>query len=137
MPTIRVFVLLMTIFTVVTAVVVAQDHSINDGVYSEEQARRGGRVYRQTCASCHGDDLDGGDMGPGLASSSFVQGWDGAPLSELMLFTRETMPQDNPSGLSVEQYIDVLAYILQANNFPAGDSDLGGDLEQIRIENRP
>lgn len=127
----------MTIFTVVTAVVVAQDHSINDGVYSEEQARRGGRVYRQTCASCHGDDLDGGDMGPGLASSSFVQGWDGAPLSELMLFTRETMPQDNPSGLSVEQYIDVLAYILQANNFPAGDSDLGGDLEQIRIENRP
>ncbi len=137
MPTIRVFVLLMTIFTVVTAVVIAQDHSINDGVYSEEQARRGGRVYRQTCASCHGDDLDGGDMGPGLASSSFVQGWDGAPLSELMLFTRETMPQDNPSGLSVEQYIDVLAYILQANNFPAGDSELGGDLEQIRIENRP
>ena len=137
MPTIRMFVLLMTIFTVVTAVVVAQDHSINDGVYSEEQARRGGRVYRQTCASCHGDDLDGGDMGPGLASSSFVQGWEGAPLSELMLFTRETMPQDNPNGLSVEQYIDVLAYILQANNFPAGDSDLGGDLEQIRIENRP
>ena len=130
------FVLAIAVFTVVTTVVVAQNHSLNDGVYSEEQARRGGRVYRQTCASCHGDDLDGGDMGPGLASSSFVQGWDGAPLSELMLFTRETMPQDNPGGLSEEQYIDVLAYILQANKFPAGDSDLGGDLEQIRIENR-
>ena len=130
------FVLAIAVFTVVTTVVVAQNHSLNDGVYSEEQARRGGRVYRQTCASCHGDDLDGGDMGPGLASSSFVQGWDGAPLSELMLFTRETMPQDNPGGLSEEQYIDVLAYILQANKFPAGDSDLGSDLEQIRIENR-
>ena len=127
----------MAVFAVVTTVVVAQDHSVNDGVYSEAQARRGDRVYRQTCALCHGDDLDGGDMGPGLAGSAFVQAWDGAPLSELMLFTRETMPQDNPGGLSEEQYIDVLAYILQSNEFPAGDSDLGGDLEQIRIESRP
>ena len=127
----------VALVTVITMVVVAQGPSVNDGVYSETQARRGDRVYRQTCAACHGDDLDGGDMGPGLAGSAFIQGWEGAPLSELMLFTRETMPQDNPGGLSEEQYLEVLAYILRFNEFPAGDSDLVGDLEQILIASRP
>ena len=132
----RAFVFSLSLFAVVSAVVVAQGRSVGDGVYSDAQARRGGRVYRETCAACHGEELGGGEMGPGLTGAAFLLAWEGAPLSDLLLVTRETMPQDNPGGLSEEQSLDVVAYILRYNEFPPGDEDLGGGLDQIRIENR-
>ena len=115
----------------------AQPRSIQDGVYSNTQARRGGRVYRGNCATCHGPGLRGTEAGPGLRGGAFLGGWSGAPLSELLLYVRDTMPQDDPGGLSEMDYSDVLAYILQVNEFPAGDAELESDLEQIRIESTP
>ena len=115
------------------ASVAAQERTLADGVYSDDQAARGRRVYRESCASCHAPNMRGGEMGPGLVGEVFLEGWDGAPLSELMLFTSETMPQDNPGGLSDEQFTDVLAHILKSNEFPAGDADLE-NLDQILIE---
>ena len=38
-----------------------------------------------------------------------------------------TMPQDNPGGLSEQDYQDVMAYMLSANDFPAGEADLTAD----------
>ena len=37
-----------------------------DGIYTEAQAKRGEPLYAQYCASCHGPDLAGGEMAPGL-----------------------------------------------------------------------
>ena len=121
-----------TAVTVVT--VVGQERTIADGVFSDDQAARGSRVYRESCAACHAANMRGGEMGPGLVGEAFLEGWAGAPLSELMLFTSETMPQDNPGGLTAEQFTDVLAHILKTNEFPAGDADLEG-LDQILIQN--
>jgi hypothetical protein len=44
---------------------------------------------------------------------------------------------DHPGSLSRETSIDLVAYLLSANHFPAGEYDLPRDLEilkQIRIE---
>lgn len=115
--------------------VALEGRGIGDGVYSESQASRGGRVYRQACASCHAVDLQGNEMGPGLAGAAFLGGWEGASLAELMTLVRLTMPQDNPGGLSEEEYLDVVAYMLQANEFPSGEDDLTIEaIEDIVIE---
>ena len=112
-----------------------QELGLTDGVYSDSQATRGGRVYRQVCSSCHAPDMDGGEMGPGLRGKPFIDPWDGERLAELMSYVQETMPQDNPGSLSDEDYTDVLAYVLKVNEFPAGDLDLTVEsVENIVIE---
>jgi hypothetical protein len=47
------------------------------------------------------------------------------------------MPADKPGSLSRPQNADLLAYIFQVNQYPAGKSDLPSDaegLKKIRIE---
>lgn len=48
--------------------------SVLDGVYTDEQSKRGEAIYSQTCASCHGDKLAGGEMAPALAGPDFLAG---------------------------------------------------------------
>ena len=113
----------------------AQGPSLSDGVYSDRQANRGRRVYRQTCVSCHAANLEGGEMGPSLFGDPFLEPWAGESLGELMALVQQTMPQDNPGGLSPEAYTDVLAYLLKVNEYPAGEADLTAEsLEAIVIE---
>ena len=80
--------------------------SVWDGVYTDEQAKRGAPLYSQYCASCHGAELTGGEMAPALVGSDFSN-------------------------------TDILAYILSANTFPAGISELARETEvlnQIRFQ---
>ena len=105
-------------------VTASQEGGLSDGVYSDSQASRGGRVYRQACSSCHATSLEGGEMGPPLVGGPFLSPWEGESLGELMAYFQQTMPQDNPGGLSEQDYTDVLAYMLRVNEFPSGDGDL-------------
>ena len=57
--------------------------SVWDGVYTEEQAKRGSPMYSEQCASCHGPELMGGEMAPPLATGDFVSGWDGLTIGDL------------------------------------------------------
>lgn len=92
-------------------------------------------MYRQACVSCHAKNLEGGEMGPGLLGDPFLEPWDGESLGELMALVQQTMPQDNPGGLSEEAYADVLAYLLKVNDYPSGEADLAAEsLEAIVIE---
>jgi len=111
--------------------------SVWDGVYTDEQAKRGAPLYSQYCASCHGAELTGGEMAPALVGSDFSSNWNGLTLGDLFERMRTSMPQDNPGGLSRQQNTDILAYILSANTFPAGTSELARETEvlnQIRFQ---
>jgi quinoprotein glucose dehydrogenase len=111
--------------------------SVWDGVYTEEQAKRGAAVYRQYCASCHGNELEGGEMAPGLTGGGFSSNWNGLTVGDLFDRTRNTMPQDNPGALTREQDADVVAYVLSVNKFPVGKTELSSQsemLKQIKFE---
>ena len=95
-----------------------------DGVYTAEQAERGVVPYLENCATCHGEDLGGGSNSPGLVGVSFQFLWGGKTLHELYEAIRTTMPTDNPASLPRETYLDILTYMLQVNEFPAGDEEL-------------
>ena len=36
--------------------------SVNEGVYTQDQATKGKALYTDTCAACHGDNLEGSSM---------------------------------------------------------------------------
>ena len=111
--------------------------SVWDGSFTEEQAKRGNPLYSQYCASCHGPELSGGEMAPPLASGDFLSGWDGLTLGDLFERIRISMPQNAPGSLSGQQNADILAFVLQANKFPSGKSELsnqGMALKAIKFE---
>jgi len=97
-----------------------------DGVYTEDQAKRGEAGSKATCQACHGERLSG-DMGPGLAGDDFLAAWSGKPAAELFDKIRTTMPQGNEGSLSAKEAADLVAYIFQLNKFPAGQTELGTD----------
>jgi mono/diheme cytochrome c family protein len=118
-----------------------QPRSIWDGVYTEEQAKRGDEPYHSQCASCHGQTLGGGEAAPPLAGGEFLSSWNGLTLGDLFERIRISMPQDHPGKLSREQNAEILSYILSVNKFPSGKKELPRQtelLKEIRFEaNKP
>ena len=111
--------------------------SVWAGAYTEEQAKRGAAVYAQECLNCHGPDLAGADVTPALTGSIFTSNWNDLTIGDLSERIRITMPANNPGVLSRQQNADVIAYILRANNWPAGMTELPTQLaamKAIKIE---
>jgi cytochrome c553 len=100
--------------------------SVWDGVFTEEQARRGEAQYTRVCEACHGTDLSGNDVDeiPALAWEAFLTRWNGRTAKELVELVKRSMPKDNPASLSTRTYVDVVAYIFQVNKFPRGTKEL-------------
>ena len=109
----------------------AQGKSTVDGVYGEAQAKRGAALYKEHCAACHGDDLAGNDVMPGLAGETFVTTWQGRTLDELFTKISMTMPALDPGSLKPDQVADVIAHMLSTSKYPAGKTDLAVTLEAL------
>lgn len=106
--------------------------SVVDGVYTPEQAKRGEVLYGQFCASCHGAALTGGEMAPALTGGDFATDWIGLTLNDLFERIRVSMPQDQPGSLSRQQNADVLAFMLSAGKYPAGQTELPREAEVLK-----
>ena len=105
--------------------------SILDGVYTESQAAHGEEQYSAKCARCHeGADVDG----PPLTGDPFLDRWREDSLEALYTFVSTRMPQDQPGSLGAAVYVDIVAFLLQHNMFPAGAKELtAADLTVIQI----
>src|SRR5947207_1057752 len=105
-----------------------------NGVYTEAQVDRAKKPLVAVCRRCHSDDLGGSDRGPSLHGKGFMATWETQELSALFAKVRDTMPPDSPSSLPDEDYINMVALILQKNGFPAGNETLSANkLEGILI----
>jgi len=98
-----------------------------DGVYTTAQARRGQQQFEQHCASCHRADL-GGLRAPALKGDRFIDQWREFPLDVLFNSMQAAMPLGNQGGLPTSSYIDISAYLLEANGLPAGGAELTPDI---------
>jgi len=110
----------------------AQGKTTLDGVYTAAQSARGQKIYADSCASCHGDDLSGGGQAPALAGKDFNVDWTDLAVSDLFERTHGTMPADKPGTLTPAQTADVLAFLLQKGNFPAGQTELPADAAALK-----
>ena len=98
--------------------------STKDGVYTRDQAERGQQVFITLCKSCHTPESH--------TMPAFVSKWEGKLLSELFQYIRDEMPKNEPGSLAIEEYADVLAYILRLNGMPAGADELPADANQMK-----
>jgi S-disulfanyl-L-cysteine oxidoreductase SoxD len=112
--------------------VAAQGKSQWDGIYTEAQAKRGEGLYSQYCASCHGPDLAGGEMAPGLTGGEFTANWNDLSIGDLYERIRISMPQSAPGSLSRQQNSDILAYILRKMNTPVGTTELSTSTDELK-----
>jgi cytochrome c5 len=100
-----------------------------DGVYTDAQAARGQAQYEARCNACHRN-------GP-PREEAFMRDWSGTALDGLFSQIKQSMPADAPSSLSDNAYLDIVAYMLKVNAFPAGLNELSADtIKSIRIEGK-
>ena len=103
-----------------------------DGVYTQEQAQRGKTVFTQTCERCHKADLMG--IEGAMKGDFFMERRREDSLETLFLDMKATMPRGNPGSLADQTYTDVISYLLQNNDMPAGKTELKPDLlEKIQV----
>jgi mono/diheme cytochrome c family protein len=98
-------------------------------VYSQDQAGRGQAKYAWVCQECHQADLSGSDQAPSLAGPEFLDRWNERSVGDLADRIRDSMPpQDGQIGsLNAQTSADITAFLLKANNFPAGQEELKAD----------
>ncbi len=110
----------------------AQEQSVNAGVYTDAQATRGADTYGKECASCHGAGLEGDGFAPALSGTEFLSNWNGTTLGDLFDRIRISMPPGSPTTVPPESKADIVAHLLKSNKFPAGQTEIGKDLEPLK-----
>lgn len=110
--------------------------TVQDGVYTAEQATRGAARFKMTCGVCHGDEMQGTEFVPELVGDDFVARWENLNVSDIVSKITTTMPPDRSAMLTDAEAADVVARILEANGYPVGQEPLPGQLKaltQLRI----
>lgn len=114
--------------------------TIWNGVYSEPQAKRGLLEYVRSCEQCHGPNLTGNPTNevPSLVADAFMFHWSGRTVQEFYTRLSKAMPANAPGSLDAGAYLNLVAYLLEANGFPPGSQDLDRDqLSALVIEKAP
>lgn len=144
-----VFVTTLAVSGVSRTVSAQATRSITSGVYTVDQARRGGDQYRKRCILCHLDNGQGreaepvivgqslereGDAeAPPVAGEPFLTKWNGKTADAVYDLMRKTMPVGSAGSLSAQEYADVLAYLLQLSKLPAGQQELPAAPDQLGL----
>jgi alcohol dehydrogenase (cytochrome c) len=110
----------------------------SDPSFTTSQAERGKLAYSNSCANCHGANLDDGEFGPALKGVSFQKKWGAQPPTALFSYLLQKMPPADPGTLGGQVYADVEAYILQANGLQPGATELtAADLGGANAQGAP
>ncbi|HMB74306.1 MAG TPA: cytochrome c, partial [Gammaproteobacteria bacterium] len=110
----------------------AQESATSSGTYSADQAERGAALYSAHCAACHGVNLEGGIATP-LSGQIFRVTWSrpNVTVDDLHFITSTTMPQLQGGSLTQTEYLEILAFVLQQNDVPAGATPVTNDRQYL------
>lgn len=107
--------------------------SIWNGVYTTAQAQRGAGLFTSTCEKCHGEKAANTPDDAGrLIGKEFFELLEGVTLDQLFTQIQTTMPADHPKTLPSKDVADIMAYLLEQNEFPAGASPLSENPDHLK-----
>ncbi|GBQ93541.1 cytochrome c class I [Acetobacter nitrogenifigens DSM 23921 = NBRC 105050] len=95
-------------------------------LYTSAQADAGKKEYADNCAQCHGDNLEG-MAGPALKGKNFASPKANFHVSDIFTIVSQNMPATQPGSLTHDQYVNIMAFLLQQNGMPAGSTALTFD----------
>lgn len=113
----------------ICAGVSAEPRTVNDGVFTKEQAKVGEQLYAEHCMLCHDKKY----------FRPVLKRWDSQPLGIIFTVMSTSMPETNPGFLYEKEYVDILAYILSLSRYAPGDTELdyeNGALNEITVAPR-
>jgi mono/diheme cytochrome c family protein len=99
---------------VITGLPLGAGSQLQPSLYTALQAQSGEALYASKCAACHGERFR---VGPPLTGSRVTVG-------DVFRYARRHMPMQSAFALSDEQYVLIMAAILQQNGFPPGSTPL-------------
>jgi len=102
-------------------------------LFTAAQVGRGKAAYEKECAACHGKNLEGAASLP-LAGESFMAKWGQGrnTVDDLYYITKTQMPYGRGNSLPPKQYVDITAFILASNGYPAGTQELPDNSTTLR-----
>jgi cytochrome c5 len=110
---------------------VAQEKTVEQGVYTTAQAARGAKIFDTNCTGCHREP---GGTAPILAGERFAKSFGDATLQTVFTTIKTTMPRNAPGTLTDVEYTDIVAHLLRINSYADGMSELAlGDMPGIKI----
>lgn len=92
-------------------------------LYTAAQAKAGQHQFLDNCAMCHGPTLEG-DVGPALKGKHFAPAKADYHVSDIFTIVSHNMPATQPGTLPHKTYVQVMAFLLQQNGYPAGSKAL-------------
>ena len=98
-------------------------------LYTSEQADSGKQKYMTSCALCHGPTLEG-RAGPALKGPNFASTKANFRVGDVFVIVSQNMPATAPGSLSHDDYVELMAFLLQQNGYPAGSKALTFDTAQ-------
>ncbi|WP_299640463.1 cytochrome c [Devosia sp.] len=100
--------------------------------FTAAQVENGKAEYSSRCIDCHGANLNDGEFGgPPLKGEAFREKWFDQPSSTLIGFTQAAMPPDAPGRLSLDAYVEIVAYILSNNGVAASDRPAPANMDAL------
>lgn len=91
------------------------------------QLAEGEALYNEQCASCHHQTLRGTAHGTKLQGLEFLTKWAGRTSNDVLATVSRTMPPGGEANLSPQQYLAVVAHIMNANELLEKDVALTAD----------
>jgi len=108
------------------------ERTIWDGVFTAEQSAAGGGLYTQYCQGCHGKTGRGTPGGPGVTGANLNKKWEETSLLDFWTYAYNNMPPGAAGKIGSQQdYVNIVAYIMDMHGAEPGDSQLVWNEEQL------
>jgi len=108
------------------------DHTIWDGIFTQEQADAGKALYVTNCLGCHGKTGRGSPGGPAITGVALNKKWADTTVLDIYTFARTYMPPGKAGTIGTEQdYVNIISYILEMHGAEPGDTMLPYDEDTL------
>lgn len=92
-------------------------------LFTKAQADSGKQKFLENCAVCHGPTL-AGRAGPALKGPNFASVKAKFHVGDIFTIVSQNMPATEPGSLTHQDYVEIMAFLLQQNGYPDGNKPL-------------